>query len=87
MKTLIGMPNDLEHPIEWLPKKTADDTGVRKRKRVFLGTPVHIPPTVSRRKLDHCRVNLRPELRQHHALATVIVCAIVAAGFTLAGWL
>jgi hypothetical protein len=89
MKTIIGMPNEFEHEPFDLPPATAKTTGMR-RKRVFLGTPVYIPLTVSRRKLDHCRLNMKPPpMRQSTAqlIAFAVVCYAIAFGVAISVWL
>lgn len=78
MKTLIGYH-----------LHTPETTGVRQRQeRVFLGTPVHIPPP-RRRPLDECRTMPRPEpapsaLSQR--LAFLAVAWVIAAGTAVMVW-
>lgn len=78
MKTLIGYA-----------MHTPETTGVRPRQqRVFLSTPVHIPPP-RRRPMDECRAMPRPEpvpstLSQH--VAFLAVAWVIALGTAVLVW-
>jgi hypothetical protein len=73
MKTLIGYH-----------LHTPETTGVRpKQERVFLGTPVHIPPP-RRRSLDHCRVIRHAS---SDARAQIIAALVVCYTITILLWM
>lgn len=73
MKTLIGLSDYTLH-----------HTGVRPTaKRVFLGTPVHIPPP-RRRPMDECRTippkPLAPPSALSQRIAFLLISGVIAFG-------
>jgi hypothetical protein len=76
-KTMIGLQPDTPIPLD-RPRVS----GVRPR-RVFLGTPVHIPPPRRQQRRQQTALSKRGE----QVLAALIVCYLIAFWTAAIAWL